>query len=469
MKKNMPAAESPAKIDMAQWDDLYQAIPEETRSRYNYPCLIDGEMKHGLFAPSAFLSEGDTRLKVLEYDNSFAALRLWNFLLSEEDRLWAAHRAGKKIFGVMKDLGTASIIPYAVKNSVGFYPDGAWWTPCIMELSAGLLDIADAMGVKEDCCPVRATLGAFVDGKRFPLPDLCIGAVGTCCDDYSAIMQRIEALGNKFVWWELPLNKYRNKPNQDQQRRKLVDFVANELRAVAKAVGEVAGEEITESKLHETILKANKVRRIIRRIRDLAYGVSPAPIPALEALICEMVVIHFCSDIDEAESVLSGILEEAERRAGVGQGIASKDAIKVFWVNPVADLKVMNMIEDAGARVAGSEYLISHAFNIIDEKKPPFEALADAVLSDPMIGPSRDRADMIVEEMQRYGAECVIISQIPGASHCAYETNLMKNIIKDRLGLPTLEITAPSICDGREAGFSTRFEALCEMINERKR
>ena len=195
----MPATESPAKIDIARWDALYRTLPEEARSGYNYPCLIDDEIKHGLFPPSAFLSEGDARLNVLKYDNSFAALRLWNFLLSEEDRLWEAHRAGKKIFGVMKDLGTASIIPYAAKNSVGFYPDGAWWTPCIMELSAGLLDIADAMGVKEDCCPVRATLGAFVDGKRFPIPDLCIGAVGTCCDDYSAIMQRIEALGNKFV------------------------------------------------------------------------------------------------------------------------------------------------------------------------------------------------------------------------------------------------------------------------------
>jgi len=468
MKKVKSAIKTPVKIGILQWDDLFERIPDEVRSLYRYPCRTGDSLEHGLFPLSAFLREGDTRLGVLRYDNSLAALRLWNFLLSEEERLWEARRAGKKIFGVMKDLGTASIIAYAVKNGVGFYPDGAWWTPCIMELSAGLLDIADSMGVREDCCPVRATLGAFVDGKRFPIPDLCIAAVGACCDDYSAIMQRIEALENRFIWWELPYNKYRNKSKQDRSYRKLVNFVADELRAVADAVSDAAGEWITDEKMRETIRKANRVRRLIGRIRDLAYGVSPAPIPALETLICEMVVIHFCSDIDEADSVLSDILVEAERRAELRQGIAREDAVKVFWVNPVADLKVMNMIEEVGARVAGSEYLISHAFNIIDENKPPFEALAEAALSDPMIGPTEDRADMIIKEIDKYGAESVIISQIPGASHCAYETSLISSIIKDKLGLPVLEITTPSLSDGREAGFKTRFQALCEMVSERK-
>ena len=66
-------------------------------------------------------------------DNSPAALRLWNFLLSEEDRLRRRVAEGKKLVGTMKDLGTVPVMAYSLDNLVAFYPDGAWWLPCVME------------------------------------------------------------------------------------------------------------------------------------------------------------------------------------------------------------------------------------------------------------------------------------------------------------------------------------------------
>ena len=48
---------------------------------------------------------------------------------------------------------------------VAFYPDGAWWVPCIMEQSTRDLRVADALGIDESFCPVRAMLGAFVNGR----------------------------------------------------------------------------------------------------------------------------------------------------------------------------------------------------------------------------------------------------------------------------------------------------------------
>ena len=59
------------------------------------------------------VDDGDTRLLKLRFDNSPAALRLWNFLLTEEDRLRAARDAGKKLVGTMKDLGTVPVMAYA--------------------------------------------------------------------------------------------------------------------------------------------------------------------------------------------------------------------------------------------------------------------------------------------------------------------------------------------------------------------
>ena len=93
------------------------------------------------------MDDGDFRLQNLLFDSSPAALRLWNFLLTEEARLFEARQAGKKIVGTMKDLGTVPVMAYSLPDTVAFYPDGAWWIPCVMKLSAGLMSRADTLGI----------------------------------------------------------------------------------------------------------------------------------------------------------------------------------------------------------------------------------------------------------------------------------------------------------------------------------
>ena len=42
-------------------------------------------------------------------------------------------------------------------------------------------------------------------------------------------------------------------------------------------------------------------------------------------------------------------------------------------------------------------------------------------LSDPMAGSAADRAERIREDITKFKAEALIISRIPGASHCAVD------------------------------------------------
>ena len=118
------------------------------------------------------LQESDLRLRHLRFDNSAASLRLWNFLLTENERLAQARAQGNKIVGTMKDLGTVPVMAYSLAGVRAFYPDGAWWTPCLMECSDGLLQQAETFGIDASFCPVRAMLPAFVNGEHFPRPDL---------------------------------------------------------------------------------------------------------------------------------------------------------------------------------------------------------------------------------------------------------------------------------------------------------
>ena len=457
--------ETPRQITLGEWDLRYEQLLKAGLSEADYGGVL-----------SRHVEDGDRRLLRLRYDNSPAALRLWNFLLTEEQRLHRARAEGKKIIGTMKDLGTMPVMAYSLDNVVAFYPDGAWWIPCVMELSAGLLEIADSLGFDESFCPVRAMLGAFVSGAHFPIPDTLICSVGATCDDFSVIAQRLNGLGYPIEWWEIP---HRRPPEFDELVVKLpggfsapqcqVEFVKSELQRVKKVLEESAGQRLDEKRLSAGIKKANLVRGYLSELRRITFTSELSPLPALEMLIAEMLAIHFCSDQDDTIIILKELLDVVKTRVQEGKGFLNKDAARIFWVNPVADLQVMNLIEDCGGRICGTEYLFSHALDKIPVDIAPLEALARTALADPMAGSSSERAERIYRDACEFGSEAVLISRIPGASHCAMEGQIISKIIKNRLDIPVLEIEVPPLADSIAPGLCTRLEALVETVKERRK
>ena len=465
----------PAQISHSQWDEAFKHLPESIKHSYHY--LAGTVQQTDYLNDSRCFEEfeGDTRLRSLKFDNSLASLRLWSFLLSEEGRLHKSRAAGKKIIGTMKDLGTASILAYACDNAIAFYPDGAWWVPCVMEMSEGLLRVADSLGFGDEMCPARAALAAFFKGGHFPMPDLLVGAVGCCCDDFSAIQQRIADTEIPIVWWELPYRReaspgepFEVTPTGLKVSTRLVNFVVGQLGKVKTAIEQTTGQTITDEKLRVAIGKSNQMRRLLGKIRDLSYGSIPVPFPSLETQICEMLALHFCSEMDESINVLEHVATTIEARVKNREGIFPEDSCRCVWVNPVADLRAMNMFESLGGTIAGTEYLFRHALVQIPTDIDPMRALALTALCDPMIGSSSYRAQLVVDEAIRYKAEGVVISNIPGASHCATEGTIIRDYVHEKTGLPVLEITIPPLIDSESAQLSTRFEAFFETIRARR-
>jgi hypothetical protein len=147
-------------------------------------------------------------------------------------------------------------------------------------------------------------------------------------------------------------------------------------------------------------------------------------------------------------------------RAGVG--VLPAEAVRIFWVNPVADLRVMNLLEQVGGRICGTDYLFCHALDPIPTDLPPLVALARMALADPMVGSPIDRAERICADIGHFGAQAAVISRIPGASHCALEGTLIREALRKRLDLPVVEIEVPPISDSMEPTLRTRLEALIE-------
>lgn len=448
----------PAQITLEQWDGRYEEL---VRAGLREPFYGGPLRRH--------VVDGDTRLRKLHFDNSPAALQLWNFLLTETSRLYAARDAGRRIVGVMKDLGTVPVMAYSLPETVAFYPDGAWWVPCIMEQSTCDLRLADAMGIDESFCPVRAMLGAFATNQHFPRPDLLISSVGATCDDFSAIAQRLEAAGWPILWWEVPARRAADPgepgvalPGGWVAPASQVGLVRSELQRIRDALEDMAGCRLTDAMLAEGIRVANEVRAVLDDLRSAVFTAPLAPLPALEMLIAEMLAIHYCSDRAQTLCVLRDLLGLVRRRIAAGQGYGCRDTVRVFWVNPVADIQVMNLLEECGGRLCGSDFMFCHALDAIPADVEPLEALARMALADPMVGPAADRAERICREARRCGAQAVVVSRIPGASHCAFEGEVIAEAAKSRLGLPVLEIEVPSVSDALRPALRTRLEALVE-------
>ena len=456
--------DAPRQITLDEWGRRYDELK---RAGLREPSYGGPLHRH--------VDDGDLRLHKLRYDDSPAALRLWNFLLSEETRLHEAKAAGKKLVGTMKDLGTVPVMAYSAPDLVAFYPDGAWWVPCVMELSAGLLGVADSLGIDESFCPVRAMLGAFVTEAHFPIPDLITCSVGATCDDFAAIAQRLNGLGYPILWWEMPS---RRAPDRGEEAVRLpggfvaprnqVRFVSAELARLREALAALSDAPLDDAALAAGIRMANRIRDRLSELRRLVFTAKRCPLPALEMLVAEMLAIHFCSDRDETLRVLNDLVAEVKRRINAGVGVLPENAARIFWVNPVADLRMMNLLEASGGRVCGTEYLFCHALDRIPETLPPMEALARMALADPMVGPASDRAERICEDMARFDAEGLLVTRIPGASHCATEGEIIRDIVRERLGLPAAEVEVPPVSDAFEGTLRSRVEALIETIRERR-
>lgn len=455
----------PQKIRIGEWDARHAD-------------LIAGGLREPAYGGllSRHIGErGGFRLHHLLFDNSAAALRLWNFLLTEEDRLRGHRAAGRKLVGTMKDLGTVPVMAFALPDLVAFYPDGAWWTPCLMEHSDGLLAVADRLGIDDSFCPVRAMLGAFVTGSHFPIPELLVCSTGAVCDDFSAIAQRLEPLGFPVFWWEIPRRRFPESgepsvslPGGLNAPEAQLALTRSELGRVRSVIEDLAGASLDDAALSASIRAANSVRGLLRELRHLVFTADTSPLPALELLIAEMLALHYCSDREESLAVLGGLLAEVRARVANGAGVVAAGAVRVYWVNPVADLRAMNLLEECGGRLCGTDFMFGHALVDIPVDCPPLEALAKVALADPMIGPAHDRARLICEEMRRFGSEALVISRIPGASHCCREGGIIRDFVRKHAGVPTLEIEVPPLSDALMPALRSRLLALVETVIARR-
>jgi benzoyl-CoA reductase/2-hydroxyglutaryl-CoA dehydratase subunit BcrC/BadD/HgdB len=448
----------PARVTFDQWLELFDAVPDELIDRYHYYGDSEAWSKY-LFPPQTFSIYGARHLRRLRFDNSLAALRMWGFVQNETERLFRARQTGRHVIATMGDLGAVPVIVNSYPSCVAFYPDCIWWTPFAME-SRVLFDAAAELGIGDATCFSRAALGAFAKHSYFPDPDLVIASTGASCDDFSGVEQLAERYAREMLWVEEPM-RCGMGPIEPMKH-----LLVKEYERVVATMARLTGHELTEEELRSGIKRTNAARRMVARLRELAYG--GGALPALEMMVVEFGNLHYYSDITEWTAVLEQLLATAEERSARGERVVDADALRVVWVTPPADPLLLTYVENAGARVVGTEYVINQALELIDESKPGLEAIAESFMAASLIGTSQSRAESVIGQARERRAEGIIISGIMGGSHCAMETRLISDIVKQELDLPVLEfdVAPPASEIGRQ--LQTRIDAFLEVLRSRR-
>lgn len=472
---------APQRITSSEWHVLFKDIPEKFIDSYRYYRSVGStDWNTYLFPPSSFLIYGCRYLRKLKFDNSLASLRLWGFMLSESERLFRARQTGMKIVATMGDLGAIPPLVYSFPGAIPFYPDCYWWTPFLNESNV-LFEEAKRLGIGEECCFVRAALGAFSKLAYFPKPDLNIAATGASCDDMAAVMQGIQRLEHHVHWFELPHRKdnypwfsaerFRKTDSHGVEYQEFIkDFLVKEFLTLIPALENTTGSQYNAAKLQEAIRKTNKLRNLINEIKDITFTAARSPIPALEIMNIEFIALSAYSDLDEATGILEHIKATIVERVAKNQGVTEEDALKIVWVTPPADPLLLNYLEDLGGRLAGTEFVINQALYPLLLNDEPINSLADGMLNASLIGTSKARAREIVRQARRFRAEGVIISNIFASSHCAFETAIIKDYVRSTLNIPVLafDVVAPGK-QMMQSQILNRMTAFMELLREKKK
>ena len=450
-------------IDFREWHELFKKAPDEAveDTRY-FRHLPEAEWSQYLFPPSTHNVYGNRLLGKLKFDNSLASLRMWGYVMSEGERIYRARQAGMKVAAVMGDLGAVPPLIYSFGRVAVFYPDCLWWTPFMME-SRVLFEEAGELGLGDDCCFVRASLGAFSKRAYFPKPDVAVATIGATCDDMAAVISEAEFLGNEIFYFELP---HRDDFSIDQSRMK--EFLTGQYRRLTEKLKEVFQTEFSEVSFFRTVKKVNRVRSLIREMKNILAEAEFNPMGGVEMMNAEFAALSYYGDLDECILCLRDMRDEMLRRKEAGEGYSGQE-VRILWITPPADPLLMNYIEGLGGRIVGSEYLINQTTPLIAESGDPCEALAGAHLAGSLMGSSDYRVESIIHELERTKAEGAIISGVFGSSHCPYETRPIMDALRKR-GIPVLsfDVVAPGKKKLQSQIFN-RMEAFMEALKRRKR
>jgi predicted CoA-substrate-specific enzyme activase len=318
------------------------------------------------------------------------------------------------------------------------------------------LDFTESQGFSRDTCSFhRAALGAALDGY-LPAYDLIVASSHLCDGQNKTLEEMARRLGSRYYLLDVP----------QEGTPEAVDYLAEQLRELELELASLRGGRAGNSEWERVFDLSNETRESMIRVSELRkrpgcplHGKTAFNMGLLSLLMTGTTFLR-----DRYRDLLRDL------ESGSGWDPDS-DHHRVLWLlaypyfrnNPVPDME-----ERLGIRAVADELSRVHWPPL--DPNDPYRSLAGRMLSNPNLGPLRNRIELVERLVEEYRPDGVIHFSHWGCRQGCGGVRPIADALH-RMDVPFLELHGDCI-DGRQEGEGqarTRLEGFTELLQRRKK
>ncbi|WP_424359247.1 double-cubane-cluster-containing anaerobic reductase [Methanocella sp. MCL-LM] len=306
-------------------------------------------------------------------------------------------------------------------------------------------------------CPlIKSSFGSVVGGctgkgeacPHFGVVDAVIGE--STCDGKKKMFELMQQFIPTYLI-DLP-----QKPDTPAARQ----YYLSELEAFQEYMERLTGNKVTDERLREEIRNGNELRKLMQRLFNYRKAARP-PITGLEIL--QVTQRQLFLSPGQLKAGVARLCDELEGRTG---GPSGPRIMISGCPMSAGNVKVPRIVEERGAVIVVEESCTgTRAFdNLVDETKPPLEALAERYLQIPCscMTPNDRRIDRILALAKEYRVDGVVHYSLQSCHGYNVEKFKVQQALREA-GIPMLAIeTDYSTSDVEQ--LRVRIDAFLEML-----
>ncbi len=371
-------------------------------------------------------------------------------------QLEAAKQKGKKVVGWF-----SYNVPVEIFHALGLIPVrlGLGGDETLVEKGGRYLST-------QNCVFLREAVGLFEENKDPFIKSADLVVFDTTCLQTFRTAEVVKYYFNvNTLILDVPKN-FHLPEGEEYYRKEVADF--------AGKLEDFAGVNLDAGKLAESVQLHNSIRAAIRKLYDYQAATDPA-ISWREVYNVVQAGYYLCRN--KYLTLLQELLAELKEAKGEPVLNDLGDKVRIFIsgsVIPPGDTKLIDIIEQSGARIVGDDLWSGLAPAIdLDIKEPTLKGIADAYLGRfphaalPILVSKTDRRLLTRTGLaKKFGALGVIYHTLRYCDPFTFKAAEAKNVLNNE-GFSVLEIHTEYAGSDYE-GIRTRVGAFVELLETRQ-
>ncbi|MHA1378702.1 MAG: 2-hydroxyacyl-CoA dehydratase [Candidatus Helarchaeota archaeon] len=224
------------------------------------------------------------------------------------------------------------------------------------------------------------------------------------------------------------------------------DYYAVQLENMLNKVGEIINQEPDYGKMKKAVENANKCTELISEINILRRN-NPIPIENMFNPI-SVAAASFMGGLDDSIKFYQEVLEIGKSRQKNGEIYGLPDKVRSIWpyMSVFFDIGFSEWLDKVAGFAQVLDIFSYYFFDITKytDFKSMLRSLAVKVMEYPMERHSISFAEVFLDDFlklaKNFSADCAIMTQHLGCKQILSMDQLIREVLRDELGIPTLSI-----------------------------